>query len=77
MSIDKQPSQGFPCPECSMPIVTSIENLLSGAPVVCGRCALELHVDRERSAASLELVENLRRAMERAGRAMGPGGGPG
>jgi len=33
--------------------------LLSGEPIVCPMCGLALHVDREKSAESLNLIRNL------------------
>lgn len=55
---------GVPCPECSFVIPTTMEMLLSGAPIVCPMCGLNLHVDREKSAESLKLVSQLYEATQ-------------
>ena len=55
---------GVPCPECSFVIPTTMEMLLSGDPIVCPMCGLNLHVDREKSADSLKLVRNLYEATQ-------------
>lgn len=54
-----QPRHGVPCPECEFVIPTTMEMLLSGEPIVCPMCGLALHVDQEKSAESLKLVQQL------------------
>ena len=56
--------QGIPCPECSFVIPTTMPMLLSGEPIVCPMCGLNLHVDREKSADSLNLVRQLYEATQ-------------
>jgi uncharacterized paraquat-inducible protein A len=53
------PQNGVPCPECSFVIPTTMPMLLAGTPIVCPMCALVLHVDREKSADSLKLIQQL------------------
>lgn len=55
---------GVPCPECSFVIPTTMPMLLSGEPIVCPMCGLNLHVDREKSAESLKLVGQLNEATQ-------------
>lgn len=55
---------GIPCPECSFVIPTTMPMLLSGEPIVCPMCQLVLHVDREKSADSLNLVRQLYEATQ-------------
>ncbi|MGL5196671.1 MAG: hypothetical protein ACRC8Y_24025 [Chroococcales cyanobacterium] len=55
---------GIPCPECSFVIPTTMPMLLSGEPIVCPMCRLNLHVDREKSADSLNLVRQLHEATQ-------------
>ena len=56
--------QGVPCPECRFVIPTTLPMLLSGEPIVCPMCGLALHVDREKSADSLNLIRNLHEATQ-------------
>ncbi len=55
---------GVPCPECSFVIPTTMPMLLSGEPIVCPMCGLNLHVDRDKSAESLKLVRQLYEATQ-------------
>lgn len=55
---------GVPCPECSFTIPTTMPMLLSGEPIVCPMCGLALHVDREKSADSLNWIRNLHEATQ-------------
>jgi hypothetical protein len=45
------------CPFCDEPIVVSVTALLSGEPMVCGRCGAALAVDRARSATVLDQLK--------------------
>ncbi|NET76244.1 hypothetical protein [Okeania sp. SIO1F9] len=56
---------GIPCPECSFFIPTTMPMLLSGEPIVCPMCGLALHVDAEKSADSLKLVNQLHEATQK------------
>jgi len=55
---------GVPCPECNFVIPTTLPMLLSAAPIVCPMCGLALHLDAEKSAASLQLVRQLHEATQ-------------
>ena len=61
MSTDKR---GIPCPECNFVIPTTFEMLLSGHPIVCPMCALELNVDMEKSVESLKLIKQLQTSIQ-------------
>jgi len=60
---------GFPCPDCSTPIVVTMEQLVSSAPIEC-RCGLRLRVDQERSRQVLGELKELQGEIARAQRAM-------
>lgn len=61
MSTDKR---GIPCPECSFVIQTTFEMLLSGTPIICPMCALQLNVDMEKSVESLKLIKQLQTSIQ-------------
>ncbi len=42
-----------PCPDCGQALALPIAAVLSGQPIVCAACGLELHVKREDSAEAL------------------------
>lgn len=47
---------GFPCPECSTPIVVEAVTLLAAGAIQCTRCGLELTIQREASAPALDAL---------------------
>lgn len=47
---------GLPCPECNTPIVVDPMLLLSAAPISCAACGLELTLNVEKSAATLNAL---------------------
>jgi len=49
---------GIPCPECQTPIVVEAIKLLSGAAISCAACGLELRVDREKSANTINVLSD-------------------
>lgn len=65
MQGQQAPQTGIPCPECEFVIPTTMEMLLLGEPIVCPMCGLALHVDREKSAESLKLVQQLHDATQK------------
>jgi uncharacterized Zn finger protein (UPF0148 family) len=58
--------QGMPCPECSMRIVIDIMQLLSTGSIVCPSCDLELKVDQQKSAESLDIVKQVQGNFDQA-----------
>lgn len=48
---------GMPCPRCAHPIIIDPMLLLSAAPIQCGACQLELKVNVEESAATLNALK--------------------
>ena len=50
---------GLDCPICHFRITMTIPMLLSGDPVYCPRCSLELRVDQEESSGVLKEVSKL------------------
>lgn len=59
---------GLTCPRCLHRIPVSIGMLLSGGPVICSRCFLQLGIDRERSKESLAALSTLDQRLEQARR---------
>ncbi len=55
--ISRQP--GLLCPKCSSRIQITIAMLLSGQPVYCTTCFLELTIDTDKSRDSLEALKKL------------------
>lgn len=55
---------GIRCPECSFTIPTTMPMLLSDEPIVCPMCGLVLHIDRDKSADSFNLIRNLHEATQ-------------
>ena len=53
----------FPCPECGFHIRIAIEALLFESVFKCPGCHLELRLDRARSRASLQALQDLEVAM--------------
>lgn len=49
---------GLSCPECSTPIVIDPLLLLSATPINCASCGLELVVNTEESAETLQALES-------------------
>lgn len=43
----------IPCPDCGQALTLPIAAVLSGQPIVCTACGLELHAKREDSADAL------------------------
>lgn len=57
---------GLPCPQCGYRIQVTMPMLLSNRAIYCTGCGLELVIDREESAASLELLRKLQEGIEEA-----------
>ena len=57
---------GIPCPECGETIPVSVDALVAGSGFRCPGCGLALEVDREKSARSLELLQNLEEGQRKA-----------
>jgi hypothetical protein len=55
---------GVPCPRCRSPIRLTIAKLLSGTPVFCSECGLQLLLDAGASAEGLAAVRKLERSMK-------------
>jgi uncharacterized paraquat-inducible protein A len=55
---------GLPCPQCGFSIRIGMRDLLHSHSVECPKCLLRLEVDREKSARSLELLQNLAVALD-------------
>lgn len=47
---------GLPCPVCNTPIVVDPMLLLSAAPIQCAACGLELTLNTEKSASTLNAL---------------------
>lgn len=47
---------GMPCPECGQGIAVDPMTLLAGQPVRCAACGLELHINMEESAETLQAL---------------------
>jgi|GEM_PF-2688662 transcription elongation factor Elf1 len=51
---------GLPCPDCNTLIEVDPISLLAAAPIICASCGLELRVNLEESAQTLDvLAENI------------------
>lgn len=57
---------GLICPQCRHRIAISIPMLLSGQPIFCTNCLLELRVDATRSQESLGALQKLQGDFSRA-----------
>ena len=57
MSESRLRAPGMSCPQCGQPILVDPQQLLSGAPIGCTACGLELRVNREQSAETLAALE--------------------
>ena len=59
---------GMPCPNCGAYIAMSIEDLLSQSSFKCQNpdCNTELHIDRGRSAESMNALEKLKDGLAKA-----------
>jgi DNA-directed RNA polymerase subunit RPC12/RpoP len=55
---------GMPCPECGFRIRIGMRDLLRSRYINCPKCLLQLEVDREKSARSLELLQSLSVALD-------------
>jgi len=55
---------GIPCPDCSRPIVVTMEQILSGNAIDCS-CGVKLRVDPQRSQ---EVLRDLRKLQEQLAR---------
>lgn len=58
---------GVPCPRCRSPIRLTIDKLLSGTPVYCSECGLQLTLDAAASAEGLDAVRKLQRTVKDLG----------
>lgn len=65
-TISKEP--GLACPKCQNKIKISIPMLLTGQPIVCPNCLLELRIDTEKSLESLKALKKLQNDFEKAER---------
>jgi predicted RNA-binding Zn-ribbon protein involved in translation (DUF1610 family) len=63
---------GVPCPECGTPLVISADGILSGQPVACPGCGLELRVDGGRSAGGLRALRTYMEEVERIRESLAP-----
>jgi predicted amidophosphoribosyltransferase len=54
---------GVPCPQCQAPIRLTIAKLLTGTPIFCSECGLQLTVDSEGSTAAMDAVKTVQRTM--------------
>ncbi|MBI5179432.1 MAG: hypothetical protein HZA04_09275 [Nitrospinae bacterium] len=57
------PNPGLGCPQCGFRIPISIQMLLSGQPIGCPACHLELRVNREESKETLNALEKVAEAI--------------
>jgi DNA-directed RNA polymerase subunit RPC12/RpoP len=57
---------GIQCPRCQHRIEVSIPVLLSGMPIYCQNCSLELTINREKSADSIDAMNKLHNNFEKA-----------
>lgn len=57
---------GMPCPNCETSIVIDPMVLLSGTPITCAACGLELHVNMEKSAETLSALSAYLKEFESA-----------
>lgn len=64
VATDRQP--GLDCPRCSFRMTIAMQMLLSGEPITCPSCRLQLHVDREKSKFCLQKLQELKSALDRA-----------
>ncbi|WP_299398375.1 hypothetical protein [Pelagibius sp.] len=72
-----QPGE-IPCPSCSRPLPLPVAAVLSGQPIVCAGCGLELTAQRETSREALDALgrwyEETGAARDMAASAAGTGG---
>lgn len=66
--IAKEP--GLLCPRCSSRIQVTIPMLLSGQPVYCTKCFLELTVDTQKSQEALNALQKLQSGLDQANEIM-------
>ena len=66
MGLNNQP--GIDCPECGTRILTTIDMILSRAPIECVKCGLRLNVEQEQSKPALESLRKLDGAIKEAER---------
>jgi hypothetical protein len=64
---------GFPCPGCKAPIRFPLQALLMQSSITCPQCGLELKIDLENSAATLEDLRRYINGMEDARRILKAG----
>ena len=57
-----QRKPGFPCPQCTAPIVVGVAALLAGDGVSCSQCGLQLNMTWQRDPRALRALENLQAA---------------
>jgi DNA-directed RNA polymerase subunit RPC12/RpoP len=55
---------GLACPQCGFRIQVAINDLLNNRSIRCSSCGLELDVDREKSRAALNALENLSKGIK-------------
>jgi hypothetical protein len=56
---------GLECPNCKQLIKISIQSLLSGLPIPCPHCGLELSVDKNKSKETLEILSEVQIAIDK------------
>ncbi|MCK5002572.1 MAG: hypothetical protein KAS57_06085 [Gammaproteobacteria bacterium] len=57
---------GLNCPQCSYKIKINMEVLMSGSPIVCPACGLELGVDQEKSKGCINELRKVSDAIQKA-----------
>lgn len=55
---------GYPCPDCGRHLTASLDQLLSGSPILCSSCGLELRLDQEGSQETLKALRELRTQLD-------------
>jgi len=59
---------GINCPECGTRILTTIDMVLSRAPIECAMCGLKMNVEQEESKPALDSLRKLDGALKEAER---------
>jgi len=57
---------GMPCPQCTHPILLSIEKLLAATPVFCSECGLKLELNLAQSRQALGVLQRLNTTLKQA-----------
>ena len=55
MTMNQRP-RGLSCPECSTLIIIDIADLLQTGKLICPNCQLELNMDKQKSAESIQVL---------------------